>query len=331
MKGLSIVVIGCGSIGQRHLRNLAAIPEVTRLSAVDPDGLRRQEAAAAGATPFATLEEALAHGPDAVVVATPTYLHLEGLREALAHGCHALVEKPIAMSCNGVAPLLEQADRTKRLVMMGNNLRFHPAVQELWRLMRAGEIGQIVWARAEYGWYLPNWRPTRDHRETYSARRDQGGGVLLDVCHEIDLMHYLLGKPATVLCITRNTGVLGTDVDEVAALICSFEGGVMVELHLDCIQRSYCRTSKVVGTEGTAIWDYPGGKLAVFRAQTGSWEERNWEGFTPEHAYQVEMQQFIAAVRGGARPDPNGWDGLRTLRLVEAAARSALTGCRESI
>jgi len=307
------------------------MPEVTHLLAVDPDELRRAEAAAMGATAFATLEAAFAGQPDAVVVATPTHLHLEGLREAVAHGCHALVEKPIAMSGHGVAPLLEQADRDKRLVMLGYNLRFHPGVRELRRVIRAGEIGQIVCGRAEYGWYLPNWRPARDYRDTYSARREWGGGVLLDVCHEIDLLRYLLGEASSVFCVTLNTGVLGTDVDELAVMICEFGNGVIGELHLDYIQRSYSRKCKVVGVEGTAIWEYEGEKLSVFRAQTGTWEERNWEGFMPEQAYQAEMQQFIAAVRGSARPDPNGWDGLRTLRLVEAAAQSALTGCREPI
>lgn len=330
--GLQIAVVGCGSIGQRHLANLASIEEGLRLLAVDPQPERRESAASlADADPLVGIEEALSRRPDAIVVATPTHLHVEAIEKGLAAGCHLFVEKPLAARSEGVRALLEEADRKNLLVMVGYNLRFHPGVQALCSLVRSGEIGQVIWVRAEYGWYLPNWRPARDYRQTYSARRDQGGGVLLDVSHEIDLLRYLLGEATQVQCVTGNTGTLGIDVEEVAAVTCGFAGGVLGEAHLDFLQRAYCRTCKVVGTEGTAVWDYTGEKLSVFDAKRGAWTQQAWEEFEPAQAYVDEMREFVSALRQQREPRPSGWEGLRTLMLVEAAARSAASGREESL
>jgi len=329
---LVVAVLGCGSIGQRHLRNLAGLPGIASLLAVDPDMERREQAVAAvSAEPFESFDQALCRRPQAVVVATPTHLHLESVTKVVRAGCHIFVEKPIAMRSQGVAELLEDADRASLVVMVGYNLRFHPGLRELRALMEQGAIGRIIWVRAEYGWHLPNWRPDRDYRSTYSARRNEGGGVLLDGSHELDLLRYLLGEAEQVYCLARNTGTLGTDVEEVAALVAGFADGVMGEVHLDFLQRAYSRTCKVVGTEGTAIWEYVGEKLTVFRAQSDAWETQASPGFEPNHAYLAEMQEFLEAIRERRRPQPDGWQGLRTLDLAEAAARSTASGRRERL
>ena len=97
---------------------------------------------------------------------------------------------------------------------------------------------------------------------------------------------------------------------------------------LDFLQRAYCRVCKVVGSEGTALWEYSGEKVSVFSAAKNAWEESSWDGFDPSQAYQLEINEFLRAVRESGRPDPDGWEGLRTLELVEAAARSTETGCK---
>ena len=144
-------VVGCGSIGARHLRNLAALG-CSDLIAVDPDKTQRDAAAAAvGAQSAPDLAAALTLGADVVLVAAPTALHVAAAREAVDAGADLFVEKPLAASLDGVDELIDAADRNGTTALVACNLRFHPGLSRLRDLAHAGAIGRVVSARLEFG------------------------------------------------------------------------------------------------------------------------------------------------------------------------------------
>lgn len=318
-----MLVLGCGSIGQRHLRNAAAAG-VTALHAFDPDPARRAAAEALGATVHAELEAALACGAEAVFVCTPPVAHIPLARAALATGAHLFVEKPLSHDLHGVDALVTAAEAAGRVFMVGYNLRFHLGIARLLEVAASGELGELVAVRAEFGQYLPDWRPTQDYRQGYNAHRDQGGGVLLDVSHEIDYLRALTGEIEAVYCLARTTGRLEVDTEDLAALVMRARGDVPVSLHLDCLQRTYSRTCKVVGSAGTAVWDYGRG-LDVYTVATRAWRH---EALVPDPnlMYVRQFERFRACVAGEAAPPVGGKEAARVLRIVDAARRSSACG-----
>jgi hypothetical protein len=187
---MKALVVGLGSIGRRHARNWVrlGLGEVLVCRQTDrplpePLGVPARE--------FRALDEALADQPDVVLVTNPTSLHLATARLALQAGSHVLVEKPISHTLDGTESLLH----SERLVTVGYNLRFHPGLLRTRELLHAGAIGKPLSLRAEVGEYLPDWHPWEDYRQSYAARRDQGGGPILTFSHELDSVYWLLGMP----------------------------------------------------------------------------------------------------------------------------------------
>src|SRR5262245_11906303 len=177
-----VLVIGCGSMGGRHAANAAKLATV-----FVADSVRERAVSIAktlGLTACASVDEGLAAKPDAVVVATPHHSHLSLARAALAAGADVLIEKPLAPSLAGVAEFLALTEQSDRRVRVVCNMRFHAAVVAMRRALPM--VGKPLFARAQYGNYLPDMRPGADYRTLYCARAETGGGVILDAIHEID-------------------------------------------------------------------------------------------------------------------------------------------------
>lgn len=178
-----VCVVGCGSIGQRHVRNLVDLGGADVLG-VDPRRDRRALVATAhGIETRSSLEEAWKWSPDIVFVCTPTSLHMPPAIEAAARGCHLFIEKPLSHNRDEVGRLASLAAERSLVSMVACNLRFHPGLLRVKELVDAGSVGTVVACRAEFGQYLPDWRPAEDYRASYSARSELGGGVILDVVH----------------------------------------------------------------------------------------------------------------------------------------------------
>ena len=324
---ISVLVVGAGSIGQRHIRNLVSLG-IHRISVVDPLSERRVAAEAAGASACASLEEGLAAQPTLVLVCTPPAQHLATACAALKAGAHVFVEKPLATSLDGVDHLLELAARAQRIVAVGYNLRFHPGLQLYHSLVRDGRLGQILAIRAEFGQFLPDWRPGQDYRQGYHAR-GPGAGIIFDASHELDYVRWLGGEVTRVFCTAEHVSSLETEAEDVAALTLRLATGAIAEVHLDCVQRGYSRTCKVIGDKGTAIWDYQRG-IRLLTAEAGQWQKIPCTP-DPNDMYLAEMRHLLACMRGEDLVAVDGATGKRVLQVALAAKESAATGQEISV
>lgn len=315
-----VVVIGCGSIGQRHLKNLRALG-IERPIAFDPAPEQAAAAEQAGARAVRSLEEAFEEKPDAVLICTPPSLHASQARAALQAGASVFVEKPFALRVQEADEIVALAAGMKRVVAVGYNLRFHPALKELKRLLESGSIGSLLAIRAEFGQYLPDWRPGRDYRAGYNASTGMGGDLLLDCSHEIDYVRWLAGEVSAVSAMSAKLSALEIQGDDTALLMLRFASGSMGELHLDCVQRGYVRQCKIVGTEGTLHWDYADG-IRWYSAATKAWTQFPIVA-EANVMFLDEMAHFLACVRGEAAPLVTGADGRRVLEIALAARRAS--------
>jgi predicted dehydrogenase len=320
---MRFLVVGTGSIGQRHARNLAALGQ--DVLAWDPDERRRaQTAEIPGVAVMASQAEALAARPDAVVVCTPPAHHVAVARSALDAGAHVFIEKPIAHESAAVPALIAEAARRGVRLAVGFNLRLLPSLARVRALLDAKRIGRVLSARVEFGAYLPDWRPGRDYRDGYAVSAALGGGILLDAIHELDYLGWLLGDADEVVAATEHASDLAGDTEDLAEVTIRFASGVLAQVHLDYVQRAYRRTFHVIGADGVIEWNYPAHTVTVHDADGAPHLEdyRALDG-EPNDMYVEEMRHFIRSVQGAEPPLVDGREALRSLLLVEAAKRSS--------
>jgi predicted dehydrogenase len=320
---MKILIAGAGSIGKRHAANAAAMGHDVIICDTDP---------AKGIS----FDAGLAQKPGAVIIATPHVTHIELARKAIDSGAHVLIEKPIAITEDGIGDLIAAAEKSDRKIFVVCNMRFHPALRAI--KDNIARVGNIHFARAEYGEYLPTMRPNVDYRTVYSAQKKLGGGIIFDVIHEIDYLSWLLGPIASVSCETAKRSNLEIDVEDYAALLMNHENDIRSELHLDYVRRHKERGLEIVGDKGTLVWRSAGKNpehvsVKIYDADKNVWEVL-YEATAPDAnaAYIELLRRFLNAVQGV--PDPelltarSAWDELK---IVLSAYNAASEGRRMQI
>lgn len=321
---MRVLVIGCGSIGRRHIGNLLQLG-IKDILVVDTRHERLEEVRSQfDFQAVESLEAALGYQPNAVIVATPTSSHVPLALEAAQHGCHIFIEKPLSHNMENVNKLLQVVQEKKLVTLVGCNMRFHPGIRKIKELLEERAIGHVMAARVEVGQYLPDWHPWEDYRQMYSVRQELGGGIILDAIHEIDYIRWMLGEVKSVACFAGKLSHLEIETEDTAAILLLFANGTIGELHLDYIQRAYSRSCHIIGEEGTIRWDYTDGKVRWYSAKTCKWRyftnPNNWE---PNQMYIDEMAHFLRCLSGEENPLLDVIEAKRVLEVALAAKRAA--------
>jgi predicted dehydrogenase len=309
----SVLVLGAGSAGQRHAQLLAEAG--ANVTITDPDTDR----AAQSGLPTAPFDLDRIGGYDGVVVASPSVFHPQQTQAALETGARVLVEKPLATETKPLDAVVEAAaDR----LMVGYNLRFHEPAARIADIVLGDRLGRVHLANVWFGSWLPDWRPAVDYRTTYSARRELGGGVLLDAIHELDLLLWLFGdEPFEVEgAVVDRVGPLEIDVEDTVSAVLRHSAGAVVNLSLDYLSRRYRRGVEVIGANATARLDWARGVIEVEDA--GGVESLVAD--TPvADSYRKQAQHFLRFVAGDAVPPVDAAEGARSVRLADAIRDAA--------
>ena len=319
---MKIAVLGLGSAGSRHARNLLELGhEVVGFDpgAADPaDPVARADSA----------EEAV-RSAEAVVVASPSSVHAEHALLALRQGRHVLVEKPVATSAEDAAAIVEAADEAGVVCAVAMNLRFHPALEALKRLLDEGRLGTPYLAEAAFGYDLRLWRPGTDYRESYSAKADLGGGILLDAVHELDYLLWLLGPVATVAAETGRVSELQIDVEDVAIALLRFESGALATVSVNFVEPAYRRGCVLVGSDAVARWSW-GGEAIELEGLEGPVQLVDAAGEVAD-TYVAVARDFVESVETGSAPRTPCAQAVEAIRLAEAVKRSSAEGKRVAL
>ena len=318
----SVLVAGAGSIGRRHMANLRQLG-TRRLAVTDPDASRLQPIVnELGLQGFANFEEALCtFKPDVVLVCTPPVYHVEQALRALRSGADVFIEKPLSNRLDGVGSLQVEAAKLRRVVHVGYNLRFNPGIQTLKRLVEEGVAGRFLWARAEVAQYLPDWRPWQDYRQSYTARRELGGGIILDASHEIDYILWLLGPPRELTCMAGQVSGLETNVEDCATILIRLRSGAQADVHMDFAQRTASRSCVLAGDRARLEWNHARNQVEVIRPE-GPPEIINYD-FEPNQMYLAELENFFSCVHNRVTSNHSLAESELTLTVALAALTSA--------
>ena len=328
---MRFLVIGCRSIGMRHIDNLRRLG-VDGLTVFDISEERRNRAHQKYEVhPFDSLEEALESGTDVAIVATPTHLHIPMALQAARAGCHLFIEKPLSHTDQGIDELVEIVKRNHLVTMVACNIRFHYGPLTIKRLLEKRAIGKVISASIEFGQYLPDWVPSQNYRQRYSAHTSMGGGIVLDSIHEIDYARWLFGEVNEVFCYGGKLSNLDIDSEDSANILMKFDAGFSAMIHLDYIQRDYARSCKIIGDEGTILWDFTT-PLRWFSTHTKKWNiVESPEGYGINNMYLEEMQHYLNCLDQNKKPAFDVEQATQVTRLALAIKQSMSTGTKVTL
>jgi predicted dehydrogenase len=322
---MRFVVLGAGSISRRHILNLRGLGhEIAAVYDPNSERLSNLQNLTSVECVSKSEDEALGQTADGVIICSPTVFHVQQARKAVERGLHVFVEKPLSNTLAGTNELVAEASAARRVVLVGCNLRFSPALQLVKQTIDEGRIGSPISARAHCGYYLPHWRPDTDYREGYGARQETGGGIILDAIHEFDYVRWLFGEAVELFCYAGKSSTLEIDVEDNADILLRFASGTTVNLHLDYLQRTYRRSCEVIGEDGVVIWDFITNQVTLFGK-----DDRHAEIFFPNinnelnHMFIAEMRHFVACIENKESPLLDAAGGRAVLQLALAAKESA--------
>jgi len=319
---MRLAIIGCGLIGAKRAA-AAAGNEIVVVCDRDP---RRAEELAQKARARATTDwrEAVAAEADAVIVAT-THDQLAAISlGALEAGRHVLVEKPAGRALSEVQAIAEAAKRYRRIVKVGFNHRFHPALQKAREIVDSGALGPLMFIRARYGHggrvgYEKEWR---------AQPEISGGGELIDQgSHLIDLSRWFLGD-LTVDYAAVPTLFWNMKTDDNCFLALRSDAGQIAWLHASCTEWKNTFSFEIFGRDGKLIIDGLGGsygleRLTFYRMlpQMGPPETTSFEFPGEDQSWRAEFDDFAAAVREGRRPCGDITDAVANMAIVDEVYR----------
>ncbi|MCU1733989.1 MULTISPECIES: Gfo/Idh/MocA family protein [unclassified Pseudomonas] len=321
------LVIGSGSIAKRHIANLRQLFAPAQVACVSASGRELQvEDVGADVLRFASIQEALATKPDFAVIASPAPWHIEHASLLVAQGIPVLIEKPIADSLERLSGLRDLLIDRESIIDVAYNLRYMGSAVAFKALLDEGRVGAVRSVSVDVGQYLPDWRPASDYRKNVSARRALGGGVLLELSHELDYIGWLFGRFETAYCVARNSGALEVDVEDTVDALLVRNDGLVANVHMDFLQRAPVRTCKVVGQSGTLVWDILNNRISLHSAKDQQSVLFDDPSYDRNNMYMDQLRHFAKVAMGVTRPAVGIADALETLHLIEAMKRSAAAG-----
>jgi hypothetical protein len=315
---MTIVLVGLGSIGRRHLANLLLLWPQAQIYVVSASGRQLSVAELTGQTQL-SLEQAIAAQPLFAVIASPAHLHLQHANAFSDAGIPALIEKPLCHQYQVAAEFLRQQP-SQQLFSLGYCLRYLPSAQVVKQLLTEQKLGPVYLVQAMVGQHLSQWRKQMDYRDSVSAKQEFGGGALLELSHELDYLLWLFGPLSVEFCRLQKQGELKLDVEERADLMLSGDHSLLCQLHLDFVQQVPQRRCVISGQQGRIEWDLLENSVCLINAD-GRQQLYHQPLWDKNQMYLLMLQDFFTAVtEEKAAPVPLQ-DGLAVLRLVEQAKR----------
>lgn len=250
---MNCIVVGYGSIGKRHVNVLkklnCKVAVVSRRKIEYP-------------LTYNSISTALkSERPDYVIVANETAKHYDTLKELSENSFKGtvMVEKPLFEKRHNIP------QKNFKNVYVGYNLRFNPIIKKLYRIIKNEKV---LFAKAYAGQYLPYWRVGRDYTFTYSAKKNEGGGVLLDLSHELDYCTWFFGNWSEMTAIGGKYSSLKIDSEDVFCITMAAEKCPVVQINLNYLDKIGRREITVITDKKTIIADLTGQKIQINKKVT---------------------------------------------------------------
>lgn len=310
MNSLKVCFIGVGSIAKRHIRNLQEICEKQGIDILI-DAFRRKPESVEGVSTVYCDVNAVPTDYDAIFITNPTSQHLNALETFHGNSKHFFIEKPV-VSLNQIDEAEHIKRRTNSIYYVAAPLRYNAVIRWIKDNIR---INDVISVRSISSSYLPEWRPGQDYRNTYSAHKDMGGGVSIDLIHEWDYLTYLFGFPEKVQCMIGRKSDLEIDSEDYAIYIAEYEN-MIAELHLDYFGRKTIREIELFTKHETIIGNIAENRIELLNESKLIQFDEN------RNSYQKrELQYFIDMIFGRIEMKDGFSHALNVLEITQGKGK----------
>ena len=326
-----VVIVGLGSIGSRHLRIARQLLPESKIKIMRHKNFTEIPLQADGC--ISTALEMKNFSPELAIIANPAPFHVSSAGDLLAAGAHLLIEKPISNVSADLPKLILECKISGRILATGYNLRFSPSLRKFRELLHAGIIGNIFSVRCEVGQNLADWRPGTNYRDGVTAQSKLGGGVLLELSHEIDYLRWIFGDVTWIRATLSKQGNFEIDVEDTAHMTIGFstndsERELIGTLNMDFVRMDQTRYCIAIGESGSLEWNGVTGEVSIFLKASNSKKLLYQHIPIRDETYIAEWEDILNAIEKSSNPFVSGEDGLRVIEIIEAARISSLTGAQ---
>lgn len=314
------LVVGAGSIGERHVRCLLAT-ERTDVAVCEPHSQVRAAIADRYQLShvYSSLGDALAGKYALAVVATPAPLHIPQARQLVKHGINCLVEKPLSLSRDGIADLESEAATAGLVAAVAYPYRAHPALAALRSFLATDQLGRPLQVNVIAGQHFPTYRPA--YRHTYYRQRMSGGGAIQDaLTHLINAVEWLVGPTTSVVADAARLKLDGVEAEDTAHVLAR-NVDILTSYSLNQHQPANELTITVVCERGQARFEGHRTKWSWLQDVDGAWQEEIFQ-LDRDTLFRQQAESFLSAIEHGTPPLCSLAEGASTLNTVLAILAS---------
>ncbi len=321
---MKVLVVGTGSVGLRHIKNLKEIGVDVYYYSYTRKALLDYCVQAVVSLDYETLRKF-----DAVVIASETNKHLEVAKLCVESMIPFYIEKPISNNMNGVRKLLKQIKDKKIITKVGYMLRTHPNLLFIKDFLNsmAAQL-DLMYVDMFVGQWIGDWRPGTNYKSCYSASVKRGGGVILDLIHELDIVSWLLGDVDSIFCFKQNIEFVEIETEAVAEIILLTKRSKYVRVHMDYLYPVYKREMLFVFREYVLSWDYQSGTVTkTEKSGLKTILNKVSESFERNNMFVNLMSEFIEDLKQERfKNSCNFEDGVTSLTFACSAHESGKDG-----
>ena len=339
-----MAVVGYGLVGRRHVDVIIRSPKAELAAIVDTSPSNKAAAMDHGVPVYADLVEMInTESPDGVILATPTPLHIEQGLACIGAGCPTLIEKPIAVSSNEARLLTDAADKAGVPLLVGHHRRHNGMVQAAKSAIESGIIGDIRAVQATCWFFKPDY-----YFEEAPWRTKRGAGpISVNLVHDVDLLRHFCGEVVSVNAVAAPSR-RGFENEDLATAVLVFSSGTIATISVsDSIVAPWsweltARENPAYPATSESCYLIGGSKGGLSLPDLRVWQhEQQPDWWTPISANNLrcktddplvmQMEHFVEVINGRQKPLVTGWEGLKSLEVVEAITRSSQLGREVSI
>ena len=328
---MKVSVFGSGSIGLRHLTNLIKLKKELKITSIFSYDKKNKKNFLGKSKNFIFTQnlKVAAENCDIAFICVPTHLHNQTINNILKYTkCHFYIEKPLSSEIKDCLKTLNKIKKIKKKVGVGYMLVNHPIILKAQSLIKQNKIGKVIFARAECGFFLPNWHPWEDYRKFYMAHKSQGGGVLLDTSHEINYLQRLSGKVKSIQGLVGKYSNLEISSDDLSLSILKFKkNNIIGHVHLDLLQFEKSRSFKIIGTKGVIEGSLASNKIKIFENNKKKTIEKKLN-YNFNNIYFTQLRQFWSLIKGKNSNLSTGDEAYHTMQIIEGIRKSNKLGKR---
>jgi predicted dehydrogenase len=324
-----VLVVGAGSIGERHIRCFLATGRCDVSFVEINEALRQTIAARYSARGFASLEEGIGARPEIAVIATPAHLHIEMAMKLAEAGIQLLIEKPLSTSEAGIERLLSLIREKDLVASVAYVYRSHPALADMRAMILKGSFGPPVQIVVVAGQHFPTYRPA--YQQIYYRDRKTGGGAIQDaLTHLINAGEWLVGPVTRLVADAAHLVLPGVEVEDTVHIL-TRHGSVLGSYSLNQHQAPNETTITVICERGTLRFDALKHHWYWTLRPGDAWDEGSSWPLERDELFTRQANLFLDGVEGKQPPTCSLEDGLQTLRVNLAALKSVETGTWQTI